>query len=181
PEQVLETPPPPSKPIHFPAGDAPPAAPPAPKPKPLRPEEVIKKFVEAWNGGRFDWEFDCLSSETRGLSSDEYFSRRRSLKNAQVEKFGRATHQTVHSIDASSIQDQHATLRITRLDRTPRGARCYEQTFHLKKEKLDWKVIRVEDGEEKKNPTVPQKGRTMKAGDFHGRAKNLEDRKRNKP
>jgi hypothetical protein len=178
PYQVAQ--PTPSKPMHFPAADAPPPPAPAPQPVPLKPEEVVKKFVEAWNGGRFDWEFECLSSQNRGLSSDEYFSRRRLLKNAQVEKYGRATHQTVHSVDSSSIQDDHATLLITRLDRTPRGARCYEQMFHLKKEKQEWKVIRVEDGEEKKNPTVPPKGRTMKAGDFLGRAKNLDDRKKPK-
>ena len=34
-----------------------------------------------------------------------------------------------------------------------------------------WKIQRSEDGEIRKNPIKPQKGRVMKAGDFQGKSK----------
>ncbi|MCA9418491.1 MAG: hypothetical protein KC917_19605, partial [Candidatus Omnitrophica bacterium] len=57
------------------------------------------------------------------------------------------------------------------VDRTPAGANCYGQHYHLVLEEGFWKIQRSEDGEPRKNPIKPQKGRVMKASDFLGRTK----------
>jgi hypothetical protein len=62
-------------------------------------------------------------------------------------------------------------VEITRIDRTPGGAKCFGQHFHMILEEGFWKIQRSEDGETRKNPVKPQKGRVMKAGDFLGKSK----------
>ncbi|MCA9427335.1 MAG: STAS domain-containing protein [Candidatus Omnitrophica bacterium] len=157
---------------------APPKAPvPEPPPQPKRepadtPDQVVRKFVQAWNEGDFQKEYQSLSARNRAFSESDYVARRQSLRADQKKKFGGKTSvQEVARVDSCAIEGIHATVEITRVDRTPAGANCYGQHYHLVLEEGFWKIQRSEDGEPRKNPIKPQKGRVMKASDFLGRTK----------
>ena len=138
----------------------------------VTPEVVVKQYVEAWNQGDFEKEYQLLSSRNRAFSEVDYVRRRQSLRSIQMEKFnGRTTHQEVARVDSSAIDGIHATVEITRVDRTPLGSKCYGQYFHLILEEGFWKIQRSEDGETRNNPIKPKKGRVMKAGDFLGKSR----------
>jgi len=150
---------------------------PKPEPKSLVPDEVVRRFVESWNENRFDLEYDCMATKNQVFSKEEYFARRRTLKNSQTEKHRRPTHQKLALVDSTSIQGDHATVEITRLDRTPQGVKCYAQHFTLIKEEDGWKIHHVETGGEKKNPTIPPKDRKMKADDFLGKSSHIKTKR----
>jgi len=136
------------------------------------PEVVVRKYVEAWNHGEFGREYHYLAARNRAFNEADYVSRRQSLRTAQMQRHGgKITRQEVARVDSCAIDGMHSTVEITRVDRTPLGAMCYCQHFHLVLEDGFWKIQRSEDGELRKNPTKPQKGRVMKAGDFLGKSK----------
>ena len=144
------------------------------EPEPLSPMQVVREFVEAWNEGRFAVEYDLLSSQSKAFDRDDYCARRRALRNLQFERYGRATRQGIAKEDAHSIQQNVASVEITRLDRTPNGIRCYAQHYKLLHENGHWKVQTVRDGESRKNPTNPPQGRKMSASEFFGKSRNIK-------
>lgn len=147
-------------------------APPAPKPPADTPDQVVKNYVHAWNEGNFLKEYQCLASRNRAFSEADYVSRRQALRSSQGQRHGgKATLQEVARVDSCAIDGIHATVEITRVDRTPSGTVCYGQHYHLILEDGIWRIQKSEDGEMRKNPTKPQKGRVMKAGDFLGKSK----------
>ena len=170
----------------------PPAAPPPPPPVPertapapapvaetetpavLEPEDVVREYLEGWNEGRFAVEYKHLSKDNRSLPVEDYCERRRAVKATQITTYGKSTVQEVARVDSSRINEDNARVEITRLDRTPRGTRCYAQLYTLKKEDDVWRIRMVEDGEERTNPTVPPKDRKMNADDFTGRERELK-------
>lgn len=144
------------------------------EPEPLTPMEVVRNFVEAWNDGNFAAEYDLLSSQSKAFDKEDYCSRRRALRNIQFEKYGRATKQAIAEEDGHSIQQNVASVEITRLDRTPKGARCYAQYYKLLNEEGHWKIQHVRDGEARKNPTTPPKDRKLNASQFFGKSKDIK-------
>jgi anti-anti-sigma factor len=144
------------------------------EPEPLTPMEVVRNFVEAWNDGNFAAEYDLLSSQSKAFDREDYCSRRRALRNVQFEKYGRATKQGIAEEDGHSIQQNLASVEITRLDRTPKGVRCYAQHYKLAHEDGHWKIQNVRDGESRRNPTAPPKGRKLNASQFFGKSKDIK-------
>jgi hypothetical protein len=137
--------------------------------KEMTPQTVVWEYLQAWNESRFAVEFKHLARKNRTLSLEDYCERRRAVKAAQIGMYGKATVQEIARMDSYRIEGEDAEVEITRLDRTNKGIRCYAQFFELRKEEGVWRIRMVRDGEERRNPTVPPKGRTMKAGDFAGK------------
>lgn len=181
PEPVRHPSPPPQAHAPAPPVAAPPSPPPAPALGPqdiklLKPDEVVRQYLSAWNEGRFGMEYECLSRKGHQLMREDYCERRKAVRAQQIHTFGKVTVQEIARVDSVAIEGDHAHVEITRVDRTPTGSRCYEQTFSLIKEKDSWKIVKSEIGEERKNPISPPKNRTMKATDFMGRETQIKKR-----
>jgi len=176
PEPPIAPPAPPTE-APPPAAEAPPVPLPPPVPEEpefLEPEDVIRQYLEGWNEGRFAVEYKHLSKENRTLPVEDYCERRRAVKATQITTHGKSTVQEVAHVDSTRINGDNAGVEITRLDRTPHGTRCYAQQYTLKKEEGFWRIRMVEDGEERRNPTVPPKGRKMNAGNFASKERELK-------
>jgi hypothetical protein len=147
---------------------------PAPEPRNQTPEDTVRNYVESWNEGRFAAEYRTLSRTSRVLPLEEYCQRRRSLQAAQIQTQGKATRQEIGKFDSVSMDGEHAHVEITRLDRSPSGTHCFAEHFTLIQEDGEWRIMSLRQGEERRNPVTPPKGRVMKADDFAGKEKHLK-------
>lgn len=144
------------------------------EPRNQTPEETVRHYVESWNDGRFAAEYRSLSKKSRVLPLEEYCQRRRSLQATQIQSQGKSTRQEIGKFDSVSIDGEHAHVEITRIDRGATGTHCYAEHFTLIHEDGEWRIKSLRQGEERRNPITPPRGRVMKADDFLGREQHLK-------
>jgi len=147
---------------------------PVSEPQNLSPEDTVRHYVESWNEGRFAAEYRSLSKRSRVLPLEEYCQRRRSLQAAQIQTHGKTTRQEIGKFDSIAIDGEHAHVEITRIDRAANGTHCYAEFFTLIHEDGEWRIKTLRQGEERRNPVAPPRGRIMKADDFAGREMNIK-------
>ena len=114
---------------------------PGPSLKDLRPEEVVRIFVESWNSQDFPREFRCLAEEmTGGISEKDYIHRR---MQCYQEVHGQYRNQKVLEVESTKTSHNLSSVVIIRED--TQGARTTKskQSFALRKTAQGWKIVSV--------------------------------------
>jgi len=105
------------------------------------PREVVRCFIEAWNGQNFGDEWNCMAETMRGrLQLSDYLARRRQTYAAEAEAPRR---QTVAAVDEETIEDDMARVVVRREDTVRNRSTRRREQYTLKKTDDGWKITTV--------------------------------------
>jgi len=105
------------------------------------PREVVRRFVEAWNGTNFAEEWECLGETMRGpIEKKEYILRR---QQAYAEEGPSPHRQKVASVLAEEIEGDTARVLIEREESNGRRSTRRREQYTLTKTAEGWKIASV--------------------------------------
>lgn len=115
----------------------------APKPSlsDATPREVVRCFIEAWNGQNFGDEWNCMAESMRGpIEANDYIARRRQTYAAEAASPRR---QSLKSVVEDTIEDDMARVLIQREDIVGKRSTQRREQYTLKKTDAGWKITTV--------------------------------------
>jgi len=127
-----------------------PGAPPAPPPYELSrkvvrrertPEEVIQRYIRAWNTRAFLIEYSCFARDFLKASRREYVDRRM-VTYLKLTRQGQVT-QDVEKVLRVERRSDEATVLCARRLEFPRRTELYLDYYTLKREEGEWKICDV--------------------------------------
>ncbi|MBN1517208.1 response regulator [Candidatus Sumerlaeota bacterium] len=107
----------------------------------LSPEDVVRQFIQSWNGADFGLEFDCLGKEMQyNLSRQEYVSRRMSTYNEN----GRDQEEHIcYAFLQKQIDENAASIICERQVKRGISTKRTRESYKLSKTAEGWKIVQV--------------------------------------
>jgi len=103
------------------------------------PQEVVRTFIEAWNGQDFSTEFRSMGGEMLGgMGAEDYVARRQQIF---AEERAQNRRQRVLAVEEEKISLNVAKVTIAREDVVSGEAKTRRESYSLKKTYLGWKII----------------------------------------
>lgn len=105
------------------------------------PREIVRCFIEAWNGQNFADEWECLDESMRGpLEKTEYIARRQRAYATEIDSPRR---QKMAAVVEQQIESDTATLTVEREETVGNRTSRRREQYSLKKTADGWKITSV--------------------------------------
>jgi hypothetical protein len=112
--------------------------------KNLRPDQVVKKFIESWNEGKFDVEFYCLSKECEkggrnNTPYPDYINKRK--KKWDTRDIAGIIRKQMGEVSSSEMRGNRAVVHCVESHTTNRQVIMLWREYELLYEDGGWRII----------------------------------------